>query len=155
MCRGEENKMHHHNEGEGRREETDCGCGSHGSEMHHEEHQRGEDCGCGGHHNRHHHEGQDCGCGGQSHHGQGGMGWDRPHPGCDCPGHRMGIGGSRHMGMMPGMGMRMGMGFGRRFISRDEIIARLEEYQKQLQAEAKGVEERIAELKRKGESHQG
>lgn len=49
-------------------------------------------------------------------------------------------------------GMRhTGPGFGRHFLSRDEIIARLEEYQKQLQAEAKGVEEHIAELKKKGE----
>ena len=48
---------------------------------------------------------------------------------------------------MGGFGMGMGMGF-RRFISRDEIISRLEEYLKNLQAEAKGVEERIAELKK-------
>jgi hypothetical protein len=40
------------------------------------------------------------------------------------------------------------MGFHRRFVSRDEIISKLEEYLKQLQAEAKGVEERIAELKK-------
>jgi DNA anti-recombination protein RmuC len=40
------------------------------------------------------------------------------------------------------------MGFHRRFIPREEIIARLEEYLKQLQAEAKGVEERLAELKK-------
>ena len=60
----------------------------------------------------------------------------------------MGMGGFGPMGMMHGMGM----GFGRRFISRDEIIARLEEYYKQLLAEARGVEERIAELRQKGES---
>ncbi len=36
----------------------------------------------------------------------------------------------------------------RRFISREEVIAKLEEYLKQLQAEAKGAEERIAELKK-------
>ena len=58
------------------------------------------------------------------------------------------------MGMHRGMGMGAGMsmGFGRRFISREEIIARLEEYLKQLQSEAKGVEEHISELKKKGES---
>ena len=37
----------------------------------------------------------------------------------------------------------------RRFPTREETIGRLEEYLKQLQAEAKGVEERIAELKKK------
>ncbi len=36
----------------------------------------------------------------------------------------------------------------RRFPNREEIIGRLEEYLKQLQAEAKGVEERIAGLKK-------
>lgn len=36
----------------------------------------------------------------------------------------------------------------RRFPTREEIIARLEEYLKQLQAEVKGVEERIAELQK-------
>jgi len=39
----------------------------------------------------------------------------------------------------------------RRFLTREEVIAQLEEYLKQLQLEAKGVEERIAEL-RKSES---
>ncbi|MFC2044523.1 hypothetical protein ACFLT8_04970 [Chloroflexota bacterium] len=36
----------------------------------------------------------------------------------------------------------------RRFISKEEIIARLEEYLNNLQAEAKGVEEHIAELRK-------
>ena len=49
---------------------------------------------------------------------------------------------------MMGMGMGAGMGFQRRFVSREEIAARLEEYLKNLQAEAKGVEERLAELKK-------
>ena len=44
------------------------------------------------------------------------------------------------------------MRFHRHFISCEDIITRLEEYLKQLQAEAKGVEERIAEMKKKGES---
>ncbi len=39
----------------------------------------------------------------------------------------------------------------RRFLTREEVIAQLEEYLKNLQAEARGVEERIAEL-RKGEA---
>ena len=51
-------------------------------------------------------------------------------------------------------GAGMAMGFGRRFISREEIIARLENYKKQLEAETKGVEEHIAELKKQGESIQ-
>jgi len=36
----------------------------------------------------------------------------------------------------------------RRFFTKEEVIAQLEEYLKRLQAEAKGVEERIAELKK-------
>ena len=39
----------------------------------------------------------------------------------------------------------------RRFLTKEEVIAQLEEYLKQLQLEAKGVEEHIAELK-KGEA---
>ena len=90
-----------------------------------------EDCGCERHgheqEGRMHHS-DDCGCGGHDgmHHGGS----------CCCGGH----GEGHHIG-------GMGMGF-RRFISRDEIISRLEEYLKNLQAEAKGVEERIAELKK-------
>jgi len=38
----------------------------------------------------------------------------------------------------------------RRFRTREEVAGELEEYLKQLRAEAKGVEERIAELKREG-----
>jgi hypothetical protein len=42
-----------------------------------------------------------------------------------------------------------GIGFGQRhFKSKEEVIAGLGEYLTQLQAEVKGVEERIAELKR-------
>ena len=42
-------------------------------------------------------------------------------------------------------------GFGpRRFLTREEVIGRLEEYLKQLQAEAKGVEERLAQLRKMG-----
>ncbi|MGA9347542.1 MAG: hypothetical protein WBW48_01895 [Anaerolineae bacterium] len=40
--------------------------------------------------------------------------------------------------------------FGRRFATREERIARLEEYLQDLQAEAKAVEERIAEFKATG-----
>ena len=101
---------------------------------------REEDCGCG-QHGRHHgeqhndspegHSG-DCGCGGHGHHDMH-RAWGH-HSGCSCGCHR-----------------HEGMGFRRHFIPREEIIARLEEYLKQLQAEAKGVEEHITELKTKGE----
>lgn len=104
---------------------------------------REEDCGCGGHgphHGGHPGErqegyGTDCGCGGHGHYGF--RGWH--HPGyCGCGCHR-------HHGSM---------GFHRRFVSREEVINNLEEYLNQLQAEAKGVEGHIAELKKKGESPQ-
>ena len=42
------------------------------------------------------------------------------------------------------------MQFHRNFLSREDIITRPEEYLKQIQAEAKGVEERIAEMKKAG-----
>jgi len=37
--------------------------------------------------------------------------------------------------------------FKRRYLTREEKIARLEEYLKELQSEAKAVEERLAELR--------
>ena len=98
---------------------------------------REQNCGCGGHGGHHgdRPEGhRDCGCGGHEH-----QGMDREqhhHGGCSCGCHE-------HHG---------GMRFHRHFIPREEIIARLEEYLKQLHAEAKGVEEHIAELKTKSES---
>jgi hypothetical protein len=98
---------------------------------------RKEDCGCGQHHGEQNMEqpegrGEDCGCGGHGHHS---MHMGKHHQGnCGCGCHQ-------HHG---------GMGFHRRFVSREEIIIRLEEYLKQLQAEAKGVEEHIAELKKEG-----
>jgi hypothetical protein len=90
----------------------------------------GSECGCG-QHGKHHeeHEGhsKDCGCGGHEHHSM-----NRCHHGnysCGC--HQ-----------------NEGTGFHRRFVSREEIISKLEDYLKQLHAEAKGVEERITELKK-------
>jgi len=63
---------------------------------------------------------------------------------CDCghPGHH-GMGGQRHHDgcCRPGFGLR-------RFPTREEMIAEMEEYLKQLRAETKGVEERLAELKK-------
>lgn len=107
---------------------------------------REEDCGCGGQGQRHgglseerqqsHHG--DCGCGGHGHHGHHGYGMSGEwhHAGCTCGCHQ-------HHGEM---------GFHRRFISQEEVISSLEDYLKQLQAEAKGVEERIAELKKEKEA---
>ena len=102
--------------------EEACGCGEHGK-RHGEQYEGGQE-GRGG----------DCGCGGHEQHG---IDREWHHPvGCSCGCHQH----------------HEGMGFHRHFISREEIITRLEEYLKQLQAEAKGVEERIAEMKKKGES---
>ena len=88
-----------------------------------------EGCGCGRHGEQHGQEVQSegCGCGGHEHHGM-----RRDNGDCSCGCHQ-------HHGVM---------GFHRHFTSREEIAARLEEYLKQLQAEAKGVEERLAELKK-------
>jgi len=91
-----------------------------------------------GHHGEHGRES------GGMHHGSG---YCAMHHGGMHHGEEHHIGGSGMMEHRMGMGMGKGMGF-RRFISRDEKIPRLEEYLKQLQAEAKGVEERIAELKK-------
>ena len=93
---------------------------------HHGEHHR--DCGCGGHGGESggmHHGGGCCCCG------------------CGCGCHH---GGGIHHG--PDFGL-----FGhRRFISKEEVITHLEEYLKQLKAEATGVEEHIAELKKEQEA---
>ncbi len=70
------------------------------------------------------------------------------HSECGCgqharhsPGH-----GSCHQG-----GCCCGSGhLSRRFRTREEIAEGLEEYLKQLRAEAKGVEEQLAELKKRG-----
>ena len=84
---------------------------------------------------------------GHGHHGEHGGESGGMHHGGHCAMHH---GGMHHIGggmMGHHMGMGMGMGF-RRFISRDEMLPQLEEYLKQLQAEAKAVEERIVELKK-------
>ena len=67
----------------------------------------------------------ECGCGHPTHHDP----WRASHHhwGCCALGHPF-----------------------RRFPTREEVIAQLEEYLKNLQAEAKGVEERIAEFKKAG-----
>jgi hypothetical protein len=69
-------------------------------------------------------------CETRSHYGHG-----RHHCGC----------GQGHHGGSCGCGC--GGGFGRRFLTKEEKIAGLEEYLESLQKEAQAVEERIAELK--------
>ena len=96
---------------------------------HGQHHGHGGECGCGEHGERHQrHHGGECGCGRhdghQRHHRHGGE--------CGC------------------QGPEQGFSFRRRFATREEQIAGLEEYLKELQAEARGVEERIAELKAGG-----
>ena len=90
-----------------------------------------------------HHE-TECGCGQHGHGekpdmGYGHGGWLRHHGVgycCSC--------GCHHGGGQHGHGKFMR----RHFISKEEIITQLQEYLKQLQAEAKGTEERINELKK-------
>jgi hypothetical protein len=64
--------------------------------------------------------------------------------------------GMMHMGMDPSMGMGAGMGMEkpswRKFMSSDEKIAKLEDYLKDLQAEQKAVEEKIAFIRNKAQS---
>jgi hypothetical protein len=74
-------------------------------------------------------------CGHGEHHGDHGYGYSY----CCCG-----------EGSGPGGRFGPGMRFGRRFPTREERIAWLEEYLQELQAEAKAVEERIAEMKAAG-----
>lgn len=72
-----------------------------------------------------------CGCGGHRHHGWGGAshcccGGGHPQHGCGCGGP---------------------FGFQRRFSTREEDAAGLEQYLKELEAEATGVRERLTALK--------
>ena len=94
------------------------------------EHQGGRDDCCGEErHHRPHHE--------EQHDGHGGCDEGRGlwHDHCCCGGD-IACGQDRH--------------FRRRFQTREERVARLEEYLRDLQSEAKAVEERIAELKAVG-----
>jgi len=69
---------------------------------------------------------------------------------CEHGEHRGGYGYSGCCGEGGFAGFGPGMRFGRRFPTRAERIAWLEECLKNLQAEAKAVEERIAEMKAAG-----
>ena len=56
-----------------------------------------------------------------------------------------------HGGCHPRHSGCCGFGHGmRQFPTREEVLSQLEDYLKELQAEAKGVEERITELKKQG-----
>jgi len=95
----------------------------------------------------------ECGYGQHGHGGRPGIGHgaDWGHRGCWGWGG-MHHSGHCHCGCHYGGGMHHGSHFGsfghRRFTSKEEVIAHLEEYLKQLKAEATGVEEHIAELKK-------
>ena len=87
----------------------------------------------------HHHHG--CGC---ENHAQR-EGGHHYHEGCGCPGHTHPPvahhgSGCHHHGYPP-----------RHFPTREETIRDMGEYLKQLQAEAKEVEERLAEMKKADE----
>ena len=88
-----------------------------------------------------------CGCGQHGHGEEPGMG----HGHGEWRGHHgyPGVSGMHHSGGCC-CGMHHGHGefMQRRFISKEEVIAKLEEYLKQLQAEAKGVEERLTQLRK-------
>ena len=115
-----------------------CECGHHG----------GHECGCG------HHRGHQCGCG-RHHHG-----------GCACGGHEdnctcesdkgrdcgcdEGHGSDRERGCHEhhhGEEHGPRAGFQRRYMTKEEEIAHLEPYLRDLQAEVKAVEERLAALR--------
>jgi len=65
-------------------------------------------------------------------------------------GHGELYGHHSHSGCCCQPGAFHGRPFQRHFPSREERIARLEEYLKEIQAEAKAVEERLAEIKAAG-----
>ena len=103
-------------------ESSSCCCGGHTQHRcscgPHSQHGCG--CGCGGHSR------QECGCGGQSRH----------ECGCGC-----------HVESACCCGGRHPFGFRRRFTTREEEAAALEDYLKELEAETKGVQERLAGMR--------
>ncbi|MBM4394616.1 MAG: hypothetical protein FJ087_02870 [Deltaproteobacteria bacterium] len=109
----------HHEQGYGRGRE-------HGRQHGHEHSHGGH-----GHEHRHQHEHEH---GGPDHRGGGRDGGPdrpgRPRGGCECGCH----------------GDEGGFGFERRFVSKAEVIETLREYLKDLEGEAQGVREAIAEM---------
>jgi hypothetical protein len=94
----------------------------------------------------------ECGCGQHGHGQQHGMG----HAHGECSGHHgYPIGIRQHHSSGGDCDCNCGCGdhhggglIHRRFISKEEIINQMEDYLMQLRAEATGVEERIAEIKK-------
>lgn len=101
---------------------------------------------CGGHHGRQ--GGSQCCCGGPPGHGCG----CGHTSGCRCEGHH-GWGGGQQCCCGSGghsqasCGEEHPFGFRRWFSTAEDEAAKLEQYLKDLEAEAKGVRERLAELK--------
>jgi len=88
---------------------------------------------CCGSHTRHR-----CSCGPHSQHGCG----------CGCGGHsRHECGCGCHVVSGCCCGGRHPFGFRRRFTTREEEAAALEDYLKELEAETKGVRERLTEMR--------
>jgi len=109
-------------------------------------------------HGSHHHEG--CGCGWHWGPGRHVEGYEEGghYPGRWGEGHGWG-GPWEHAGWhghqwcpICGFGMEPKMGFRRRFHNRAELIAKLEAYLKDLEAEAQGVREKLEKLRSTGES---
>jgi len=73
-----------------------------------------------------------------------GFGGHQEYCGCGHPGHH---GMREHWQHQHGCCCHSGHGM-RRFPTREDMIAEMEEYLKQLQAETKGVEEHLADLKK-------
>jgi hypothetical protein len=93
----------------------------------------------------------ECGCGQHGHGEQNGMG----HAQSECDQHVYPVGIRLHHSSSCDCGCDCGCGghhggglMQRRFVSKEEVTNQLEDYLKQLKAEAKGVEERIAEIKK-------
>ncbi len=83
-----------------------------------------------------------CGCAEHAGHG----GWECCERRLSCGAHRYAFGCCCETDG-PRVPWHPGMRFRRRFATREERIARLEEYLRDLQAEAKAVEERLAQMK--------
>jgi hypothetical protein len=99
---------------------------------------------CGGHHGWGSAPSCCCDCGGHPQHGSG-CGC-HAQSGCGCGGHSQhgcGCGGGH---FERGSSGEHALRFHRRFRSRDDEMADLEQYLRDLEAEAKGVRERLAEL---------
>ena len=124
----------------------------------HQEHRRYQDCGCGEHHIEQHREGSGCSERYTGHHEEnrrcGGHNSEHHKENCTCSGsgeqafrsHHQNSSGACACGCHADQRLAERT-FWRRFSSREERIAWLEQYLKDLRAEAQAVEERIAEMR--------